>query len=43
MKPKFGISTIAIHGEIKDKSFRSVVYPIYQSSTFAVEKSDDYQ
>ncbi len=43
MKPKFGISTVAIHGEIKDKSFHSVVYPIYQTSTFAVEKSDDYQ
>ena len=40
---KFGISTLAIHGEIKDKSYRSVVYPIYQTSTFAVEKSDDYQ
>ncbi len=40
---KFGISTILIHGEIKDKSYRSVIYPIYQTSTFAVEKSDDYQ
>lgn len=40
---KFGISTTLIHGEIKDKSYRSVVYPIYQTSTFAVEKSDDYQ
>ncbi len=40
---KFGISTLAIHGEIQDKSYRSVVYPIYQTSTFAVEKSDDYQ
>lgn len=43
MEPKFGISTITIHGKIKDRSFRSVVYPIYQTSTFAVEKSDDYQ
>ncbi len=43
MNQKFGISTILIHGEIKDKSYRSVVYPIYQTSTFAVEKSDDYQ
>ncbi|CUT00912.1 trans-sulfuration enzyme family protein [Candidatus Chrysopegis kryptomonas] len=42
-RKKFGISTISIHGEIKDKSYRSVVYPIYQTSTFAVEKSDDYQ
>ncbi|MDW8109403.1 MAG: aminotransferase class I/II-fold pyridoxal phosphate-dependent enzyme [Candidatus Kryptonium sp.] len=43
MKSQFGISTLAIHGKIKDRSFRSVVYPIYQTSTFAVEKSDDYQ
>ncbi len=40
---KPGISTILIHGELKDKSYHSVVYPIYQTSTFAVEKSDDYQ
>jgi len=40
---KFGTSTLAIHGDLKDKQFRSVVYPIYQTSTFAVEKSDDYQ
>lgn len=43
MNKKFGLSTTLIHGEIKDKSYRSVVYPIYQTSTFAVEKSDDYQ
>jgi cystathionine beta-lyase/cystathionine gamma-synthase len=40
---KFGTSTLAIHGDLKDKQFRSVVYPIYQTSTFAVEKTDDYQ
>jgi cystathionine beta-lyase/cystathionine gamma-synthase len=40
---KFGTSTLAIHGDLKDKQFHSVVYPIYQTSTFAVEKSDDYQ
>jgi cystathionine beta-lyase/cystathionine gamma-synthase len=40
---KFGTSTLAIHGDSKDKQFRSVVYPIYQTSTFAVEKTDDYQ
>ena len=40
MKRKFGISTIAVHGEKKSKS---VVFPIYQSSTFAVEKSDEYK
>jgi cystathionine beta-lyase/cystathionine gamma-synthase len=40
---KFGTSTLAIHGDLKDKQFRSVVFPIYQTSTFAVEKTDDYQ
>jgi cystathionine beta-lyase/cystathionine gamma-synthase len=40
---KFGTSTLAIHGDLKDKQFRSVVYPIYQTSSFAVEKTDDYQ
>lgn len=39
---KLGISTLAIHGEIKESKYRSVVYPIYQSSTFAVKRSDDY-
>jgi len=42
-RKKFGTSTLAIHGDLKDKQFRSVVYPIYQTSTFAVEKTDDYQ
>ncbi len=36
-----GQSTRGIHGR-RDKSFRSVVHPIYPSSTFAVDKSDDY-
>ncbi|CUS82599.1 trans-sulfuration enzyme family protein [Candidatus Kryptobacter tengchongensis] len=40
---KFGLSTLAIHGEMKDQTFHSVVYPIYQTSTFSVERSDDYQ
>ncbi|HUI31829.1 MAG TPA: aminotransferase class I/II-fold pyridoxal phosphate-dependent enzyme [Candidatus Acidoferrales bacterium] len=34
-------STQAIHGR-KDKTYRGANYPIYQSTTFAVEKSDDY-
>ncbi|MBZ0286027.1 MAG: PLP-dependent transferase, partial [Anaerolineae bacterium] len=36
-----GKSTQAIHGR-RDKSFRSANYPIYNSTAFAVEKSDDY-
>jgi len=39
---KKGKSTQAIHGR-HDKGFRSGTYPIYQTSNFAVEKSDDYQ
>lgn len=35
-------STILIHGR-KDKSYRAANYPIYQTTTFAVEKSDDYE
>ncbi|MGC8652722.1 MAG: trans-sulfuration enzyme family protein [Candidatus Kryptoniota bacterium] len=35
-------STISIHGR-KDRSFRAANYPIYQTTTFAVEKSDDYK
>ncbi len=35
-------STQAIHGR-KDKSYRAANYPIYQSTTFAVEKSDNYE
>jgi cystathionine beta-lyase/cystathionine gamma-synthase len=34
-------STRAIHGR-KDKSYLGANYPIYQSTTFAVSKSDDY-
>lgn len=41
MKKK-GKSTQAIHGR-RDGSYRSVTYPIYQTSSFAVEKSEDYQ
>lgn len=37
-----GKSTQAIHGR-RDKTFRSANYPIYDSTAFAVEKSDDYQ
>ncbi len=37
-----GKSTQAIQSK-RDESFRSVVYPIYQSTVFAVEKSDDYE
>lgn len=37
-----GKSTEAIHGR-RDESFRSGTYPIYQTSNFAVEKSDDYR
>lgn len=38
---KAGKSTRAIHGR-RDKSFRGGVYPIYQTTTFAVERSQDY-
>jgi cystathionine beta-lyase/cystathionine gamma-synthase len=41
MKQK-GKATRAIHGR-RDKSFRSGAYPIYQTTNFAVNKSDDYQ
>jgi cystathionine beta-lyase/cystathionine gamma-synthase len=34
-------STQAIHGR-KDKTYLGANYPIYQSTTFAVSKSDDY-
>lgn len=34
-------STRAIHGR-SDQSYHSAVYPIYQSSTFGVARSDDY-
>ncbi len=36
-----GVSTRAIHGR-QDQSFLSAVYPIYQTSTFGVEHSEDY-
>lgn len=39
---KKGKATQAIHGR-RDKSFRSGAYPIYQTTNFAVAKSDDYQ
>ncbi len=35
-------STSSIHGR-RDKSYRAANYPIYQTTTFAVEKSDDYE
>lgn len=41
MKQK-GKATQAIHGR-RDESYRSGAYPIYQTTNFAVEKSDDYQ
>ncbi|MCL4539751.1 MAG: aminotransferase class I/II-fold pyridoxal phosphate-dependent enzyme [Bacteroidetes bacterium] len=34
-------STLSIHGR-KDKLYRGANFPIYPSTTFAVEKSDDY-
>ena len=34
-------STAAIHGR-KDKAYRGANYPIFTSTTFAVDKSDDY-
>ncbi len=34
-------STLSIHGR-KDKTYLPANYPIYQSTTFAVAKSDDY-
>ena len=37
-----GKSTQAIHGR-RDKSFRSTNFPIYQTTNFAVDRSDDYQ
>ena len=36
-----GVATRAIHGR-QDHSFLSAVYPIYQTSTFGVEHSEDY-
>ncbi len=36
-----GKATQAIHGK-RDETYRSAVYPIYQTSTFGVEKSEDY-
>lgn len=39
---KTGKSTQAIHGR-RDKSYNSVNYPIYNSSAFAVNDSDDYE
>jgi cystathionine beta-lyase/cystathionine gamma-synthase len=38
---KHGKSTRAIHGR-RDTSYRGGVYPIYQTTTFAVERSEDY-
>ncbi|MBZ0295864.1 MAG: aminotransferase class I/II-fold pyridoxal phosphate-dependent enzyme [Anaerolineae bacterium] len=38
---KTGKATQAIHGR-RDKSYRSANYPIYNSATFAVSKSSDY-
>lgn len=39
---KKGKATQAIHGR-RDKSFRSTNFPIYQTTNFAVDKSDDYR
>lgn len=39
---KKGKATQAIHGR-RDKSFRSTNFPIYQTTNFAVDKSDDYK
>lgn len=39
---KKGKATQAIHGR-RDKSFRSTNFPVYQTTNFAVEKSDDYR
>lgn len=35
-------STRSIHGR-RDRSFRSANYPVYASTTFAVNRSDDYE
>jgi cystathionine gamma-synthase len=37
-----GKSTNAIHGQ-KDEKFRSVNYPIFQTTSFGVERTDEYQ
>lgn len=37
-----GKATQAIHGRI-DPTYRSAVYPLYQTSTFGVERSEDYR
>lgn len=37
-----GKSTLGIEGK-KDRSFGSAVFPIYQTSTFRMERSDDFQ
>ncbi len=39
---KSGKSTQAIHGR-RDPTYRSANYPVYNSVTFAVEKSSDYE
>ena len=39
---KSGKSTQAIHGR-RDPNYRSANYPVYNSVTFAVEKSSDYE
>lgn len=39
---KTGKATQAIHGR-RDTSYHSVNYPVYNSSTFAVNSSDDYE
>lgn len=39
---KIGKATQAIHGR-QDKAFRSANYPIYNSTTFAVSQSSDYE
>jgi cystathionine beta-lyase/cystathionine gamma-synthase len=39
---KKGKATQAIHGR-RDKSFRSTNFPVYQTTNFAVGKSDDYR
>jgi len=37
-----GPSTVAIHGR-RDTVYRSATYPIFQTSSFGVERSDDYE
>lgn len=41
-KPPYQSATTAIHGRT-DKPYRSAIFPIYQTTTFAVEHSDDFR